>query len=91
MIYFPGLYNVAIVTPPRINRAPTTIYQERAPEKYWGKNQERIKEKATPQKAYVTFKQSAFAAPILSIAVYQQRNEYIPMAAVTARRIQQGA
>ncbi len=86
-----GLYNVAIVTPLRINIAPTKIYHDNAPEKYSGKNNDRNNEKATPQKEYETFKHRALAAPILSMAVYQQRNEYIPMAAVIARRIQHGA
>lgn len=64
---------------------------ESAPEKYSGKNKEGIKKNKTPQKACVTFKQSTFADPVISIAVYQHMKEYIPIPAITARSIQQGA
>ena len=83
------LYNVAIVTPLNINIEPIAIYQESAPEKYWGKNKESTKTKNTDQKEYVTFRQRALPAPTLSIEVYQQKNEIIPMNAVNASKTQQ--
>ena len=79
-----------MVTPPKINTDPIAMYQERAPEKYCGKNKESTKAKNTDQNEYVTFKQSPFVAPILSIAVYQHRNDIIPIRAVIARSIQHG-
>ena len=90
-LYYWGLYNVANVTPPRMSKEPINIYHDKTPEKYRGKNNDRKSENTTPQKAYVTFRHRALAAPILSIAVYQQRNEYIPIAAVIASNIQHGA
>lgn len=90
-VYSFDLYNVAMVTPHKIRIAPMKISQESAPEKYRGNSRDKIIEKVTPQNEYVTLRQRALAAPILSMALYQHKNEYMPIAAVTVKSIQQGA
>ena len=65
--------------------------QDKAPEKYSGKNMDNNKVKKTDQNEYVTFKHKPFVAPILSIAVYQHKNDIIPTRAVIDNNIQHGA
>ena len=69
---------------------PMAINQDNTPEKYSGKNTDSKRVRSTDQNEYVTFKHNAFDAPMLSIAVYQHRNEIIPMRAVVASNIQHG-
>ena len=79
------------MTPPIIHKAPIPTNHVSVPEKYSGKKTLKIMLNNTDQQEYVTFKQRAFPAPILSIDVYQQKNDSIPTKAVMASIIQQGA